>query len=308
MAERRPGQTGARWRELAVTSRHPEFAAELLGAAGAEAVTQRDAADDPVLEPAPGETPLWPNTTSIGLFPAGADLGAVRALLRSTMPGCDALVFTTREIADEDWLRRWQEGVEPMRFGARLWVRPAGKPLPADAARDAVVVDLDPGLAFGTGTHPSTALCLDWLAAEPLSGRRILDYGCGSGILAIAALKLGAAAATAVDLDPQALLATRDNAARNGVANRIDVLPPEDLPDDLRADALVANILANPLVALAPALALHLRADGRLALAGLLPTQREKIERAYGRWFHFDLPAVRDGWLRLSARRLTGPP
>lgn len=244
---------------------------------------------------------------TIGLFPADADLAAAESLLRSALPGADALIFSAREVADEDWLRRWQEGVEPMRFGPRLWVRPAGKPLPAGAARDAVIVDLDPGLAFGTGTHPSTALCLDWLAAAALAGRHLLDYGCGSGILAIAALKLGAGRATAVDVDPQALIATRDNAARNGVADRIEVLAPEQLPESLRVDALVANILANPLVALAPRLALHLRTGGKLALAGLLPNQRERIVCAYRRWFDFEPPAVRDGWLRLSARRLAAP-
>lgn len=291
------------WQELAVASNYPAFAEELLSAAGAQSVTQRDAADHPVLEPAPGETPLWPSTQTVGLFAAEVDLAAVRALLRDALPEDDPLAFTEHHVMDADWVRLWQDGVEAMSFGARLWVRPADKALPEHAAADAVIVDLDPGLAFGTGTHPSTALCLEWLDGQTLEGCRVLDYGCGSGILAIAALKLGAREALATDIDPQALHATRDNSVRNGVATRLRTCKPQAVPADIAADIIVANILANPLVALAPRLAACARPGARLALAGLLPEHESVIRAAYEPAFTFDAPATRDGWLRLSAHR-----
>ncbi|TAM11897.1 MAG: 50S ribosomal protein L11 methyltransferase [Nevskiaceae bacterium] len=291
------------WKELAVTSRYPEFVEELLSAAGAQAVTQRDAADTPVLEPAPGQTPLWPTTCTVGLFPADTDLADPCQLLRDSLPSDDRPHFSTREILDADWAHLWQQGVEAMSFGGRLWVRPASKPLPPAAGDDAVVVELDPGLAFGTGTHPSTALCLRWLATQDLAGCHLLDYGCGSGILAIAALKLGAATACATDIDPQALLAARDNARRNGVDARLQVCAPDALPADFRGDVIVANILASPLVALAPRLAALARPAARLALAGLLPDQEAMIRAAYAPEFTLDAPQLADGWLRMSGRR-----
>ncbi|HEU0196212.1 MAG TPA: 50S ribosomal protein L11 methyltransferase [Nevskiaceae bacterium] len=292
------------WQELSVASRYPEFAEELLLAAGAQAVTQRDAADHPVLEPALGDTPLWPATQTVGLFTAGVDLTAARRLLRDSLPQDDTLVFSQRQVPDADWIRLWQHGVEPLHFGGHLWVRPAGKPLPREAAQDAIVVELDPGLAFGTGTHPSTALCLEWLASQALAGSTVLDYGCGSGILAIAALKLGAQHAWATDIDSQALDATRENATRNGVADRLALYPPDALPAPTQADVIVANILANPLIQLAPRLAALSHAGTRLALAGLLEAQERMIRQVYEPQFEFEAPATRDGWLRLSARRL----
>lgn len=292
-----------RWKELAVTSRYPEFVEELLYAAGAQAVTQRDAADTPVLEPAPGETPLWATTCTVGLFTAESDLARPRRLLRDSLPPDDALQFSARAIPDADWVRLWQQGVEAMHFGGHLWVRPASKPLPPEAGDDAVVVELDPGLAFGTGTHPSTALCLRWLAAQDLAGCRVLDYGCGSGILAVAALKLGARRAWATDIDPQALLAAHDNAQRNGVVAQLQVCAPDALPADLRADVIVANILAGPLVALAPRLAALAHPGTRLALAGLLPSQQAMICAAYEAEFALDPPHLADSWMRLDGQR-----
>jgi ribosomal protein L11 methyltransferase len=186
-----------------------------------------------------------------------------------------------------------------MRFGRRLWVCPGG--LPAGAA-DAIRIELDPGLAFGTGTHPTTALCLEWLDGQDLAGCSVVDYGCGSGILAVAAAKLGAARVVAVDIDPQALIATRDNALRNQVAGAVTATSEPTLAPRC-ADVLLANILAGPLVALAPRFAEALVPDGRLALSGLLPGQADAVTAAYRPWFHIETITTRDGWVLVSARR-----
>jgi ribosomal protein L11 methyltransferase len=189
-----------------------------------------------------------------------------------------------------------------MQFGRRLWVCPAGQ-RPLDA-RDAVLIDLDPGLAFGTGTHATTALCLQWLDEHPPVEQRVLDYGCGSGILAIAALKLGAAAAWGVDIDEQALWASRENAARNGVDAGLMTALPAALPDQC-FDLLLANILANPLIDLAPRLARLVRAGGDLVLSGVLAEQADAVCTAYERWFSLSETADRDGWVRLHGVRVS---
>lgn len=186
-----------------------------------------------------------------------------------------------------------------MRFGRRLWICPGGQQVDVT---DAVVLELDPGLAFGTGTHPTTAMCLEWLDGAPLRGRSVLDYGCGSGILALAALKLGAAHATGIDNDPQALLATDENAARNGLADRLTVLAPDVLAD-ATFDFVVANILALPLIELAPRLAALTSPGGALALAGLLDEQAAAVAAAYRPWFDIRTYASRDGWTALAGRK-----
>jgi len=286
---------------LTVLSRYPDFAEEILLAHGAQSVTQVDAADDPVLEPAPGETPLWPRTRTIGLFDEARDLAPALAALRDTLPDGTAAIITTAELEDQEWVRIWLRDWQPLRFGARLWVCPRAK-LHEVADRDAVVVALDPGLAFGTGTHPSTALCLEWLAGADLAGKTVLDYGCGSGLLAIAALKLGAASATAVDIDPQALTATRENAAANGVADRVAVLAAADYRERTH-DVTLANILAGPLAALAPRLTASTVPGGALVLAGLLPAHAPDVQRAYAAAFEWGPLAEREGWVRLQGRR-----
>lgn len=291
------------WLQLAVCSRHPEFVEELLLAAGAQAVSLVDAADDPVLEPAPGATPLWPRTKTLGLFGADADLDAVRRVLCENLPDGSDLTFEENQVEDQDWVRVWLQHAQPLRFGDRLWVCPSGHRIEAS---DAVVINLDPGLAFGTGHHPSTALCLEWLAGADLKGCRVLDYGCGSGVLAIAALKLGADQAWAVDIDPQAVLASHDNAARNGVAARLRSVKPEQLDaPSAYYDVVLANILAGPLVSLAPLLARHVKAGGWIVLAGLLQRQADAVCAAYAPWFEFDPPGEREGWTRLNGRRRT---
>jgi ribosomal protein L11 methyltransferase len=292
------------YQQLTVLCRHPEFAEEILLAQGAQSVTQVDAADNPVLEPAPGEAPLWPRTRSTGLFEESADLGAVIVALRETLPDGDAAIITTAELEEQDWIRIWLRDWKPLKFGARLWVSPRAK---LDEITDpgAVIVALDPGLAFGTGTHPSTALCLHWLAGADLSGARVLDYGCGSGLLAIAALRLGAARATAVDIDPQALVATRENAEANGVADRIDTLAAADFKPS-EHDVVIANILARPLIELAPRLCASLRPAGRVVLAGLLDAHAADVAAAFDPWIDWDAPARAEGWTRLNGRKKGG--
>lgn len=295
------------WVELSVASRHPEFAEEALLGCGAASVTMRDAADVPVLEPAPGETPLWPATITTGLFLAGADLDAVRAQLADLLPDGDSAAVTVRPVEDRNWVRAWLDHAEPLPFGhaqpPRLWIEPTGCRVPDEARAGATIVVLDPGLAFGTGTHPSTAMCLDWLADHEIAGLTVLDYGCGSGVLAIAALKLGAATAHGVDLDPQALTASEDNARSNGVADRLTVAGIE-APLAARYDLVLANILARPLIELAPKLASVTRAGGRIVLAGLLERQADEVRAAYAPWFAFDDDGQRDGWNRVSGMRL----
>ncbi|HEY1077542.1 MAG TPA: 50S ribosomal protein L11 methyltransferase [Fontimonas sp.] len=289
------------WLQLRVHTAHPEFADELLLAHNASAVSFIDAEDDPVLEPAPGATPLWANTVTLGLFTEDTDLAPVIATLRELLPDGATAKMTHELIEDQDWVRVWLKDCPPLKFGERLWVVPHEKVGEVTQA-DAVLLRLDPGLAFGTGTHPTTALCLQWLAGADLRDKTVLDFGCGSGVLAIAALLLGAKSAVCVDIDPQALLATNDNARQNGVADRVITLLPEDFTP-FPAQIVLANILANPLVQLAPLLASSTAADGRIVLAGLLDRHAEEVHAAYAPWFDADADVSREGWTRISARR-----
>ncbi|NEX16803.1 MAG: 50S ribosomal protein L11 methyltransferase [Halochromatium sp.] len=253
----------------------------------------------PVLEPAPGETPLWRQLRITALFdddPAGSALAEAAA--QRLAPHCLAPP-RLHPLEDRPWECVWLEGLEPQRFGDRLWICPRGQRVDAT---DAVVIDLDPGLAFGTGHHATTALCLEWLDRAPLAGRTLIDFGCGSGILAIAALKLGAARALAVDHDPQALEATLENARVNGVDQRLLVFAPAQLPTDA-ADLLVANILAGPLIELAPTLSQRLKPEGLLALSGILSHQAETVSAAYRDAFALEPPMARDDWVLISGRR-----
>ncbi len=318
---------------LEVGARNPQPYEDALFALGALSVTLLDAADDPVLEPAPGAMPLWPTVVVSAVFPSEADVAGIRAGLGAA-PGLDPLLVAEKSridpVADRAWEREWLKDFHPMRFGTRLWVCPGGQ-RPGDAdladvpedggASDAirgqhrgqtprrgqtpVLVELDPGLAFGTGTHPTTALCLEWLdsgATSWLADAEVIDYGCGSGILAIAALKLGARTALAMDIDPQALLATRENAERNAVAARLEVTD-DAACGDRPVDVLLANILAGPLVELAPVLARLVRPGGHLALSGLLLEQADEVTVAYRPWFDIGLTGAREDWGRLTGRR-----
>lgn len=292
---------------LAVGSADPAPFEEALLGAGALSITLEDAADDPVLEPAPGTTPLWPSVQIKALFDADADPAQIEAALRKALsrPVPD-LAF--QELADRIWEREWLKDFHPMRFGKRLWIcpdgqRPSSGLLPEPGA-EPCFIDLDPGLAFGTGTHPTTALCLEWLDGAGLQGKTVLDYGCGSGVLAIAALKLGAASAAAVDIDPQAVTATLDNAQRNGVADRLTVSTVARM-DATPVDAVLANILAEPLEALAPVLAALVRPGGNIVLSGLLAHQAPRVAAQYAPWFDIGPASVRDDWARIDGVRRT---
>lgn len=286
------------WLEAHVRT-DPAHAAQVeaaLEAAGAVSVTLVDAADDPVLEPQPGATPLWAQVRVTGLFDGAAGADALRAALGASLPADGAL--RVEPLEEQVWERAWLEHFRPMRFGRRLWVIPGGQT--AELAAGDVAVALDPGLAFGTGTHATTALCLEWLDSIDLAGRRVIDVGCGSGILAVAALKLGAAEAVAIDHDPQALLATRENAARNGVTERLTVIGA-DAPPSEPADVVVANILAGTLIELAPRILAMVRPGGRLALSGILAEQTDAVAAAYAEpgAIRFSPAVLRDGWALL---------
>ncbi|CAL1238888.1 methyltransferase for 50S ribosomal subunit protein L11 [Candidatus Methylocalor cossyra] len=272
-----------------------ESVSERFLAEGALSVTLEDAGDQPLFEPKPGETPLWKKTRVIALFAEGVDEAGVRATLMAAFGG-GISTWESATLEDRVWERAWLEHFRPMRFGRRLWVCPSGFEPPEP---EAVNLCLDPGLAFGTGTHPTTALCLEWLDGQTLSGKTVLDYGCGSGILAIAALKLGANRAYGVDIDPQALTASADNARKNGVASRLRLSTPAGLPA-LGADLVLANILAGPLVALADQLVGQLRPGGDLVLSGLLAAQAEAVRAAYQGQIQFAAPVIREGWALLT--------
>ena len=278
--------------------------------AGALAVTLQDAhldaADEQaIFEPGVGETPLWEQLQLQALFDGDADALALLAALEAAEPQVDWSQARFERIDDQDWERAWLDTFQPMRFGARTWIVPCNHELPADAGADSAIVRLDPGLAFGSGTHPTTALCLRWLdalaAKGELQGRAVLDFGCGSGILALAALKLGAARAIGVDNDPQALAATGDNARRNGVA--IDAFVPPDEPQATTYPVVVANILASALDALAGTLAARTAAGGRIAMSGILAGQEGELLQRYAPWFE-DMRVERDGdWVRIDGLR-----
>ena len=268
---------------------------------GAQSVSFADAADQPLFEPETGSTPLWSATRISALFEAGVDLSALKQELASAFGPAVLERLRVETLQDQDWERAWLDRFHPMQYGRRLWVCPAGQRPPDHA--DAVLIDLDPGLAFGTGTHATTALCLQWLDRHPPVDRQVLDYGCGSGILAIAALKLGAGAAWGVDIDEQALWASRENALRNAVAADLKTALPEALPEQ-QFDLLLANILANPLMALAPRLAALVRPGGDLVLSGILCEQADAVRMAYRRWFYWSDSAELDGWVRLHGVRV----
>jgi ribosomal protein L11 methyltransferase len=267
-------------------------------ACGASAVTLEDAADHPVLEPLPGELRLWPQTRLKALFPAPAE-GAVLAARLAAHLGVEPHRLTARAVEDRVWEREWLRDFHAMRFGARLWVSPHHEPV---TDPQAIVVALDPGLAFGTGTHASTALCLTWLDAHGAAGARVIDYGCGSGVLSLAAAKLGARAVHCFDIDPQALLATRENAAANAVGHLVHVHEEEAaLPEGV--ELLLANILCSTLCMLAPRFARLVRPQGTAVLAGILEHEVPEVTAAYAPCFDVAHWAARDGWVALSARR-----
>jgi ribosomal protein L11 methyltransferase len=273
----------------------------LLELAGAESLLLTDAGDDPVLEPAPDEQPLWPGVVVRAVFRDNVDLRELCTLLRAAcvLEGDPEVA----PLADADWLDAARQHFAPRAFGARLWLAPAHTEPDAGAAPTGrVTVRLHMGLAFGTGEHPTTALCLEWLDANVRRGDSVLDYGCGSGVLAIAAIALGAEHAWAVDHDPQALTASEENTRLNGVETRVEVLPPERLAQ-FTVNTIVANILAGPLTVLAPELARRLEPGGRVVLSGILERQIARVTAAYEPYFEGLASTVELGWARVEGRR-----
>jgi ribosomal protein L11 methyltransferase len=290
---------------LIVRTEQQPGAEEALDDLGALSITLQDAnAETPdeqaIFEPGVGELPLWPTITLNALFDEHTDRRGLSAALGELLPWLEPDQLSFNDVADQDWERAWMDQFKPMPFGRRLWIYPWNIEPPVDD--ELVVVRLDPGLAFGSGTHPTTALCLEWLDGLDLAGKTITDYGCGSGILAIAALKLGAASAVGVDNDPQALTASADNAERNGVAEQLALFLPEDV-DAPAADVFIANILAGPLGALAPTFAAAAKPGAPFAISGILAGQQDELLQRYAEWFdelHVD---TREDWVRISGRR-----
>jgi len=290
------------WIEINISvAREAAALAELtLEQLGALSITLEDDEDHPVLEPGPGATPLWPSVQVRGLFEEGTDRDRVLAALLNISITRRPEQVCWREVGDQDWERAWIDRFVPMKFGKRFWIVPGGMQIPFDPEN--IEIRLDPGLAFGTGTHPTTALCLEWLDGQDVNSRTVIDYGCGSGILGIAAALKGAGHVICVDNDPQALEATADNAARNAVSGIIQCHTPQSY-DRPEADVVMANILANPLIALAPVLLGSLRPGGSLALSGILQEQAGEVQAAYQAGLVGIALDNRDEWMLLQGQR-----
>jgi ribosomal protein L11 methyltransferase len=264
---------------------------------GASAVTFQDNEDQPIYEPEIGTTPLWPATNVIALYDAETDTDMLIGILTGMMAPQALPSYRIEAVEDKDWVREWMDNFHPMNFGEKLWICPSWHTPPQ---ADAINIMLDPGLAFGTGTHPTTALCLNWLDQADVKGKVVIDYGCGSGILAIAAALLGAKKVIGVDTDPQALEATQANAERNGV--KIDTYLPDDCPDET-CDLLLANILAGPLQSLSERLARLSKSGAKIVLSGILDVQAEDVSQSYQTWFDMKAPVLKDEWIRLVGQK-----
>ena len=279
------------------TNERAEAISDFLEELGSVSVTFMDSQDTPIFEPLPGETRLWGNTDVIALFDAETDMAPILTALQGSHLLEQGFAYKIEQIEDKDWEREWMDNFHPMKFGKRLWICPSWREIPEP---DAVNVMLDPGLAFGTGTHPTTALCLEWLDSLDLEGKTVIDFGCGSGILAIAALKLGAKSAVGIDIDPQAILASRNNAEANGVADRLQLFLSDDKPADLKADVVVANILAGPLKELYPIISQLPKAQGNLGLSGILASQAQSVCESYAQTFELEPVVEREEWCRIT--------
>lgn len=293
------------WIQLQIPTdpEHADRLEDLLIELGAEAVSMEDAADQPLYEPDPGTTPLWSNTTVTGLFQADQDADQLCLEIRKNwhrQTGLALVEINVGSVEDQDWVRAWMDDFHPLQFGKRLWIVPSWHEAPDPKAANLM---LDPGLAFGTGTHPTTALCLEWLDSQDLEGKQVTDYGCGSGILGLATLLLGAKHVIGVDTDPQALQASRDNARRNGMDDhKLDLYLPENEPNT-KTDIMLANILAQPLIGLASHLAALTHTGGKLILSGILAHQAGDVAKAYEPWFTMDSPKHQEEWIRLTGQR-----
>ncbi|KJY77291.1 50S ribosomal protein L11 methyltransferase [Vibrio nigripulchritudo] len=272
----------------------------LMEETGALSVTFLDAKDTPIFEPLPGETRLWGETDIVALYDAEIDAKQVLAQISASGLLEEGFAHKVEQLEDKDWEREWMENFHPMQFGKRLWICPSWRDIPDPTA---VNVMLDPGLAFGTGTHPTTSLCLEWLDGLDLEGKTVIDFGCGSGILAIAAIKLGASKVIGIDIDPQAIQASRANAERNGVAEQLELFLPQNQPDNLVADVVVANILAGPLRELSGVIKGLIKPEGMLAMSGVLDTQAEDVANYYRDELNIDPIVEQSEWCRISGKK-----
>ena len=290
------------WQQLVchTTADKQDLIVDTMETAGAVSITWQDAEDDPILEPKPGEMRLWEALVITALYEQDTDLTSLLLTLESHKETWHIQQLQVETVEDQPWERAWMDSYQPMCFGQRLWIYPSWYEIPDD---DTVKLLLDPGLAFGTGTHPTTALCLEWLDTTDVTDKTVLDYGCGSGILAIAALKLGAKSAVGTDIDPQALQATQDNAERNAVVTtQLHTCYPEKLPAQTY-DLVMANILAGPLVELAPTLLSAVKPGGALILSGILAEQADSIRDAYATHLDDFVITQKDDWIRVSGIR-----
>ncbi|WP_240223298.1 50S ribosomal protein L11 methyltransferase [Rheinheimera hassiensis] len=290
------------WIQLRVSTNEEkaEQVSDMLMGWGAQAVSFVDAHDTPIYEPMPGEVIYWTNTVVVGLFDAEHPMDKVVKQLEQVSFFKDGVDYKLEQLEDKDWEREWMDNFHPIKFGTRLWVCPSWRDIPDPTA---VNVMLDPGLAFGTGTHPTTALCMQWLDATIEPQQTVVDFGCGSGILGIAALKLGAKRVIGVDIDPQAIEASTANARRNNVEGQIELYLPKDQPSNFQADVVVANILAGPLAELKQVISSYVKPGGKLALSGILESQAQSVIDAYSDEFSFDPIAMQEEWVRLSAHK-----
>jgi ribosomal protein L11 methyltransferase len=290
------------WYQLSVNTaeKSAETISDLFTSLGAVSVTYMDAEDQPVYEPQPGATIIWSNTRVIGLFELDCDPDIIRSTIENLQ--LELKNWQQEIIKDRAWERSWMDYYQPMKFADKLWVCPTDQ---EQHEANTVCLILDPGLAFGTGTHPTTALCLEWLASHDLADKNIIDYGCGSGILAVAAILLGAKQAIAIDIDPQALTATHDNAKKNSVANKITTWLPEQFHQQSpqQADIVLANILAKPLIELAEPISSLVKPGGLLILSGILTEQADEVCNIYYPAMHISPPTIKEDWCRLDCKK-----
>jgi ribosomal protein L11 methyltransferase len=286
------------------TKKHHQAIEDAMEGAGALSITWQDAYDTPVLEPLPGEQLLWEDMIITGLFDKDTDLSALSDTLNDNKSAWDIQDCRIETLEDQDWERVWMKDFHPIQFGEKLWIYPSNYEIPSENPDGHTYIHLDPGLAFGTGTHPTTALCLEWLDQNPPKDLTVVDYGSGSGILAVAAVKLGATHINATDIDPQALIATADNMLRNDIpANKISNYLPDDCPKN-EHDLVLANILCGPLIELFPVISSLTRSGGTLVLSGLLEEQQSDLIKTYSASFaDFDVKTM-DGWIRISATKI----
>jgi len=290
------------WQELTfdVSPAEVDTLSEILCDAGAASVTFKDNADTPIYEPAADASDLWASTCVVGLFAAETDFDAVLALVQQAALFSTLPPYRITELKEQQWERLWMDEFKPMRFGERLWICPT-EIMPPEP--DALNIMLDPGLAFGTGTHPTTALCLEWIDQNDFDDKTVIDFGCGSGILAIGAAMSGATSIEAIDIDPQALLATNSNATQNNIASKITTALPNECNKLPAVDCLLANILANPIMKLADYFSTLVKHHGTIVLSGILSEQATQVISSYEKWFEFQPIVEKEGWVRLVATR-----